>query len=201
MTKRPDMNLELIRRVLGADYVEHQIVGLALEEDFEREKSRVKIDLADSDGQHRGTVEGEGVGLVDALTHALHKRFAPEYRSLDSIEFTGFSVSAKFDTKNRRTGSDAVGEVSLEVRNSEGEAFEFADASRSIATSAARAVLAAIEYFVNAERAYITVYRALQDAKDRDRPDLIARYTRELAEIVKSTSYTEVIERIRKELE
>lgn len=204
MTKRPLDNLDLIKKVLGADYVEHKIVGLLLEEDYEQEKSKVRLEVAldspSGGGEKRYTMEGEGVGLVDALTNALTKRFAPEYQSLDSIEFTGFSVSAQFDTKKQRSGSDAVGNVSLEVRSSEGRQFTFSDSSRSVATSAARAVLAAVEYFVNAERAYITLYRALQDAKDRDRPDLVGRYTRELSEVVKSTSYTEVIEKIRKEL-
>jgi hypothetical protein len=201
MTKRPLDNLDLIKKVLGADYVEHQIVGLILEEDYEQHKSKVRLGLANSDGEKRYEIEGEGVGLVDALTHALTTRFSPEYQSLKSIEFTGFSVGAQFDTKKDPTGSDAIGNVSLEVRNSEGRQFTFSDSSRSVATSAARAVLAAVEYFVNAERAYITLYRALKDAKDRDRPDLVGRYTRELSEVVKSTSYTEVIEKIRKELE
>lgn len=201
MTKRPLDNLDLIKKVLGADYIEHKIVGLVLEEDYEQEKSKVRLEVADSDGEHRYAMEGEGVGLVDALTHALTARFAPEYQSLESIEFTGFSVAAQFDTKKQRSGSDAVGHVSLDVCNSEGRQFTFSDSSRSVATSAARAVLAAVEYFVNAERAYITLYRALQDAQDRDRPDLVGRYTRELSEVVKSTSYTEVIEKIRRELE
>ncbi len=203
MTKRPHDNLETIRRVLGTEYVEHDIVGLALEEDFETGTSKVRLELAEKNGNGGSptTVEGEGVGMVDAFTHGLVSRFATEYHSLESIEFTGFTVSAKFDTKKEQTGSDAVGEVALEVRNSEGKPFHFADASRSVAMSAARAVLAAVEYFVNAERAYITLYKALKDAKERDRPDLVTRYTRELAEVVKSTSYAEVIERIRREVD
>ncbi|RMH40488.1 MAG: hypothetical protein D6689_13635 [Deltaproteobacteria bacterium] len=201
MTQRPEQNLDIIKRALGADYLEHRILGLVLEEDFETGQSTVRVDLSDPDGNNRYTVEGTGVGLVDALTHALLSRFAPEYRSLETIEFTGFDVQAKFDTKNERSGADAIGVVSLEVRNSEGQVFTFADSSRSIASSAARAVLAAVEYFVNSERAYVSLYRALRDAKERDRPDLVARYTRELAEVVKSTSYTEVIERIKSELD
>jgi len=200
MTKRPHNNLELIQRVLGDEYLEHDLVGLVCEEDFAEEKSRVRLDLRASSGAAAYTVEGEGVGIVDALTHALLRRFAPEYHSLESIEFTGFTVSAHFDTKNQRSGSDAVGEVTLEVRNSEGVPFVFADASRSVASSAARSVLAAVEYFVNAERAYITLYKALKDARDRNRPDLVTRYTRELAEVVKSTSYAEIIEQIRQEI-
>lgn len=201
MTERHKENLELIKRVLGSEYLELEIVGLTLKEDFSAHTSRVALELREkSNGQSAFTIEGEGVGLVNALVHAFVARYSPEYQSLTSIEFSGFSVSAQFDTKKERAGSDAMGEVVLVVRNSEGREFRFSDRSRSVATSAARAVLAAIEYFVNAERAYVTVYRALQDARDRDRSDLVSRYTRELAEIVKSTSYAEVIEKIKKEV-
>ena len=102
--------------------------------------------------------------------------------------------------KNKKVGVDSMGRVTLGVLNSEGKLFEFHDESRSISRSSARAVLAAVEYFVNAERAFITLHRARMDAKERRRDDLITRYTRELAEVVKSTSFTEVIESMKKDL-
>jgi hypothetical protein len=58
-----------------------------------------------------------------------------------------------------------------------------------------------VEYFVNAERAFMTLYRSRKDAQERHRSDLVARYTHEMAEVVKSTSYAEVIENIKKELD
>ena len=67
-------------------------------------------------------------------------------------------------------------------------------------SSAARAALASVEYFVNAERAFITLYKSRQDAQERQRHDLVTRYTSEMAEVVKSTSYAEVIENIKREI-
>jgi len=57
-----------------------------------------------------------------------------------------------------------------------------------------------LEYFINAERAFVTLYRCRQDARDRQRDDLVTRYTAEMAEIVKSTSYSKVVEEIKKQL-
>jgi hypothetical protein len=198
VTKRPPGNLDLIRRVLGNDYLNLEVKHLTLEEDSETGHSRVKLETAQN-----GTslsVEGEGVGLVDALVAGLFKRYEIEYQSLKSIELASFHVHARLDTKKRRAGADSVGEVTLEVRNSDGNVFAFSDSSRSIATSSARSVIAAVEYFVNAERAFITLYKSRQDARERNRDDLVTRYTEELAEVVKSTSYAEVIESIKKEL-
>ena len=44
------------------------------------------------------------------------------------------------------------------------------------------------------------LHNARRDALARGREDLVARYTAEMAEVVESTSYAQVIENIRKEL-
>ena len=94
----------------------------------------------------------------------------------------------------------AEGETEIVILNSEGRRFAFTDESRSVTASAARALIAVTEYFVNAERAFVTLSHARKDAVARGRQDLVTRYTAELAEVVKSTSYAEVIESIRKEI-
>jgi hypothetical protein len=197
VTKRPHANLELIRRVLGSEYLELKIKHLSLTETVEQD-AKSKVSITALDGDKELLVEGEGCGLVDAVWSALLARFAAEYESLKTIELSAFSIDARLDTKTHKDGLDSVGEVKLQVKNSDGLVFEFTDASRSIAASSARAVLAAVEYFVNAERAFITLHRSREDAKERSRSDLVARYTSELAEVVKSTSYAEVIEKIKK---
>ena len=145
-------------------------------------------------------VEGRGVGVVEAMYNALLERYAREYQSLKTIQLTGFQVAADLATKHAQAGLDAVAEVTLDVSNSEGRQFSFHDSSRSVTTSTARAVLAMVQYFVNAERAFLTLYNARRDALARGREDLVARYTAEMAAVVESTSYAEVIANIRKEL-
>tara|TARA_R110002096_G_scaffold44526_1_gene119974 strand:+ start:13722 stop:14333 length:612 start_codon:yes stop_codon:yes gene_type:complete len=196
--QRHQENLELIRRVLDKHYVELQLVTLRVEENAEETKTSATLQL--SDGKQTLSLEGCGVGLVDAVFHALLDHYGSEYQSLNSIELADFKVEAKIETKHAKVGVDSLGTVRLDVHNSEGKSFEFSDESRSVSRSAARAVIAAVEYFVNAERAFITLHRALLDAKERKRVDLITRYTQELAEVVKSTSFTEVIEKMKKDL-
>lgn len=197
MTKRPQLNVDLIRRVLGDEYLQLNIVKIRLEEVLDTETSRAVVETVDAHGNVQA-IEGEGCGMVDAFFSAMMGRYALEYQSLETIELANFSVIARLDTRNQTRGADSMGEVTIEVRNSEGQLFTFADASRSIATSTARAVVAVCEYFVNAERAFIRLYKSREDAKERNRQDLITRYTRELAELVKSTSYTEVLEGLKK---
>jgi hypothetical protein len=199
VTNIPDSNIATIRRALGDSYLDLQIERLTMEENFSGGQAKVEVVTRGAGGEPI-TVRGEGVGFIDALFSGLFQRFAAEYQSLATIRLTGFAVNAKLDADKGRFGSDAVGEVMLEVQNSAGRPFRFSDASRSIVASAARAVLAAVEYFANSERAFISLHRALSDAQARKRPDLVAQYTRELAAIVESTSYAEVIESIKKTL-
>ena len=190
-------NEAVIRRVLGNNYLQLGLQRLAIEEDAQS-GSIVKVTV--SEGDQPVEVEGKGVGVVDALYSGLLGRYAREYQSLKTIQLSSFHVAADIETKKAQAGVDAVGRVTLDVTNSEGKHFSFSDASRSITRSTACAVIACVQYFVNAERAFLTLHNARADALARGREDLVARYTAEMAEVVSSTSYAEVIAKARKDL-
>lgn len=196
MTVAPPANLALIRRVLGGDFLELRLARLHVDEEPD---AACRVRAAVVDGASTLEVSGEGVGVVDALFSALLGRFAVEYQSLRSIQLARFQVDADVESRTGRAGLDAVARVAIDVTNREGTRFTFEDASRSVTTSIARAVLAVVQYFVNAERAFLALHRARQDALDRGRADLVTRFTAELAEVVRSTSYAEVIERIKRD--
>ncbi|MGE0550974.1 MAG: alpha-isopropylmalate synthase regulatory domain-containing protein [Kofleriaceae bacterium] len=187
---------QLIRRVLGSNFLELSLTKIHLEELDSESVVRITV----REGETPVEVEGRGVGMVDAIYGGLLDRYAREYQSLKTIQLTGFKVAADIETKKAQAGVDAVGRVTLDVTNSEGRPFSFTDASRSVTSSSARAVLAMVQYFVNAERAFLTLHNARRDALSRGREDLVARYTAEMAEVVQSTSYAEVIANIRKEI-
>ena len=105
------------------------------------------------------------------------------------------------DSGKEPAASDAVGQVRLDVKNSMGATFDFTHSSRSVIGSAVVVVLKAVEYFVNSELAFIRTWKGLQDAKARARTDQVETYTRHLAELVRNTSYSAVIEEIRGSLD
>jgi LeuA allosteric (dimerisation) domain len=187
----------LIRRVLGANYLELGLVRLVVDE---RPDQSVAVKLTVSERGAPVEVEGAGVGLVDAIFTAMLNRHGREVQSLHSIQVVEFAVVAELDTKSAKSGLDAIAKVTIDAINSEGRRFTFLNSSRSLTASTARAVLAMVQYFLNAERAFVTLDRARRDALERGREDLVSRYTAEMAEVVESTSYAEVIETIRKGL-
>jgi hypothetical protein len=125
VTVTPPDNLELIRRVLGQDYLQLAIKHLSVEEDAEVQ-STVKITVIDGSPVE---IEGHGVGVVDAIYNALLDRFSREYQSLKTIALAGFTVDADVETKKGKAGVDAVGKVTIDVINSEGRRFTFSDSS------------------------------------------------------------------------
>lgn len=186
----------LIRRILGSNFLELKLRRLVINE--HDMTSEVKLSILE--GDQPVELEGKGIGVVDGLYAGLLDRYGREYQSLKTIALTAFKVAADIDTKKAQAGVDAVGRVTIDVTNSEGKYFTFSDASRSVTISITRAVLAIVQYFLNAERAFLTLHNARRDALARGREDLVARYTAEMAEVVESTSYAEVIENIRKEI-
>lgn len=187
---------ELIKKILGANVLELKLGRLSVEEaDY---TTMIKLNVLE--GDQSIDVEGKGVGVVDAIFSGMLDRYAREYQSLKTIQLTAFYVGADLQTKKAAPGVDAVGQVTLDIMNSEGRRFTFSDQSRSVTISIARAVLKVTQYFVNAERAFLTLHNARRDALSRNREDLVSRYTAEMALVVESTSYAEVISNIRKEI-
>jgi hypothetical protein len=187
----------LIRKILGTNFLELKLRRLVIDE--HDMTSEVKLTVLE--GDQPAEVEGKGIGVMDAIYCGLLDRYGREYQSLKSIELVGFKVASDVaETKKGQAGVDAVGRVTIDMRNSEGKHFSFSDASRSVTISIARATLAMVQFFLNAERAFMTLHNARRDALARGREDLVARYTAEMALVVESTSYAEVIENIRKEL-
>ncbi|MGE3547587.1 MAG: hypothetical protein AB7L28_26915, partial [Kofleriaceae bacterium] len=102
---------QLIRRVLGSNFLELSLTKIQLEElDSE---SIVRITVREGDAPVE--VEGRGVGMVDAIYSGLLNRYAREYQSLKTIQLTGFKVAADIETKKAQAGLDAVGRVTLDV--------------------------------------------------------------------------------------
>ena len=191
---------ELIQTVLGTDYVNLSTSEYTIQETLGQSACSVKLKLLrNASREHVDEIVGTGVGFVDAVYNGLIDHYAPEYPSLRTITFTGFEVTGNMGTSRSR-GADAECLVSLIVNNSERKEFRFEDRGRSLVAAALRVVVESAEYFINSEKAYVTVYNAMSDAKKRQRPDLMESYMSQLAELVKTTSYSEVIGRIQNEV-
>lgn len=190
----------LTREALGDGYVQLRVKAYQLTEDLETGRARIACQMAQNGDATRG-IEGEGVGLVDALFKGIQAAMVDEYPSIGHIHFVDFGVSGDFrGAKKDGARSDVPGTVRLAVENSDGRSFLFEHTSPSVSASSVNAVLRAVEHFVNAELAVLKVYSWIEDARARNRADLAEKYTSRLADLVQNASYSETIERKKKAL-
>lgn len=191
----------LTREVLGADYVELSVGRYTLSEDLQSGRASIVTQLTQSDATAPRAIEGEGVGLVDALFKGIQQALVGDYPSIGNIFFVDFHVAGDFrGAKRDGARTDVPGLVRLGVENASGRSFTFEHTSPSVSASSVRAVLTAVEHFVNAELAVLKVLSWIEDARKRSRPDLAEKYTQRLADLVQNASYSESIERRKKAL-
>ncbi len=187
----------LAREVLGKTYVTFQTKQFFLDEDFDGGHAKVRANLRQHTGEQTTDmdIEGQGVGLVDALFDGMLKSFAREYSSLSSIAIVDFNIHIKVKSSYGRR-SDAMAIAMLTIRNSEDNEYAFSHSTPSVSQSSVAVVQDAVKFFVNSERAYIQLYVALEDAKKRGRFDLVERYQNQMSTLVQATSYRKIVEQM-----
>lgn len=200
MPDRQKETISLMREVLGEQFTHLEVEAVVIEENLKEQTTSVTCEVTSEASEEKSVIAGKGVGVIDALFRGVVSRYAEEYPSLRTVRFHSFSITGILDTKQEFSGSDSQTEVTLQIANSEQKVFTFTGSSRSVTSSAIITTLAGLEYFINSERAFVTIYHALKDAKQRNRSDLIQRYTNIMATLVQNTSYSEVIKRIRDDM-
>lgn len=196
MSRRQNID-SMVREVLDGTEQVLVLDSYVVEDDLESGTVTVTCHAHDSQSGERRTMKGTGVGVVDAFFCGVVEFYSPEFPSLNTIRFSKFAISGDIGGGGGAgRGTDSSAEVNLRVSNSEGHEYEFSDSSPSITRSVIRATLKAITFFVNSERAFIDVYRALQHARAENRTDSIKHYTRQLTTLVEATSYSETIAQI-----
>jgi len=188
---------KLVAEILDGTELKLKADSYQFDEDLETGVAKIICNVHHERTGEKKTIEGRGVGIVDAFFHGLVDLYSPEFPSLTTIRFAEFTAKAALETGKDTALSDSNCEIALRVANSEGREYAFADASPSITRSSIKVVLSAAEFFINSERAFVAVYTALQHAREANRPDSVARYTAQLTTLVEATSYSDVIEQIK----
>ncbi len=181
--------LPLIARVLGeAGSVAFQLVRFTAEELYTAGTANITLILRV--GRSDVTLRGNGKGALDALCQAFQTAYSTEHPSLRGIQFKSFQA-ANVPSSGARGGSgaDAQATVTVVFSTSQGEAIHFKMQAASVNAAGCAAVIEAFQFFINAERAYRTLSKAIQNARDRNRADLIQGYQAELATLVQWINY------------
>lgn len=175
----------------GNSFLSLEVKSLEITEDLENDISKVNYSLLFEEREIN--ISGTGKGMVDALFRSMIHRLSENYPSLKQIRLSEFFVTAKIKNKRKSIGSDAPVKVELVVQSDTRVKTYFSHEAKSLNNAVCKAVVEAIEYFINCEIAILKLKKCILDAKDRGRSDLLEKYTSIMAEIVKNMSYKNIL--------
>jgi|SRR5579871_3296019 len=190
----------LAKEILGDAWIVIDIVDLKFAENYETSRALLDAKLIEmSSGKPLNkAIQGEGVGLVDACFDAMIRCYDKDYCSLDTISIVDFKVNAHVEHGSKRK-SDAKITALLYVKNSQNHEYGFECMTSSISHSSVAVVQESVAFFINAELAYKQLYRALKDAEQRGRSDLVARFQNQMSTLVHATSYENVVKALNRQ--
>jgi len=183
----------IIKEVLGAEYINLFITNFVLSENDEQQISNIFCDIKFSNEWKDEQIEGHGTGAVNALVNGMMKTFSQKFFSLEQVELDDFAVRVKFASNRRST--DAPVEIKLILRNKRNQRIYFHATSRSMVIAAVSVIRKAFEYLINAERAILQLREDIAYATLRNRQDLASKYTKQMTELVRILSYESAIKK------
>ncbi len=198
MSEDQSQMITTMKEILQDDYMTLTVRQYTVTEDLERGTCKLSCELLQSD--EKVVVEGDGVGMIDALFNALRTTLAEQYPSLNTIEFSAFEIKGLMDGVEDHISSKAEAEATVGILNSEEREFIFKATAPSVSHAGIMATAQAAEYFVNSEKTFVRLNEILEHYRSENRAELVQKYTTLMSEVVKNTSYSEVVERIRNQM-
>jgi len=193
-------NQLIIQEVLGSEVTHIKIQNLTIEEDFATKTSNVVCQLRISEHKEKEIIiTGAGKGMVDALFNAFLNYFSDKYISLRAIQLYDFVVKVELKRARNCLNSDAPVEVKIALKGDGILKLYFKAKTDSLMRSSAQAVVDAVEYLINAEKAAVRLSKDAKSARKRKRMDLENSYICKLLELIKFISYSEAIEALDKQ--
>jgi len=175
------------------------ISQFALKEDFKNDCSIITCSYKLKPSRRKiKKIKGSGSGVIDALFNAAMTELTKKFHSLKEIELHDFLVKVKFNESLQQRKTDAPVEIKIALISSNRRKMYFKSTSSSLVKAGINATCKAIEYLINAELTAIQLSKDIEHANERNRTDLVTKYTLQLAELVKCVSYAETIKNISK---
>ena len=188
-TKQEKIN-KIIESVLGERKVTVFIGNFVLREKDREKQSHVTCNLVLEDKTIK--IKGSGYGAIDALYNSIVEKLEKEYCSLRSVKFEDFSMRVKLKHGRRWNRSDAPVEIKLVLRSKAKNNLYFSAESSSLMVAAVAVIRKAIVFLINSELAVKQLQKDIRSASERNRPDLVSKYTLQLSDMVHVANYEEL---------
>lgn len=188
--------VSIVESVLNEDMIRFELGDYKIEESVTEKQTFLSCEVKTQFQTYH--IFATGSGIVDAFFEGMKKELSPECQTLDEIKFHSFSTKALINRRKHDAHTNSAVKCDLTVLNSKKQERDFTVEDFSMVTASLKVVAQMFEYFVNVEWAVKRLHHAIKDAEERNRTDLIVRYTNELALLVTATDYSKVIQGERK---
>ena len=137
--------------------------------------------------------ESKGRGFVDGLFNGLRSHFVDSYSSLSRIKLVDISVNPVMSSHRRKMATDAQAEVAFTVEVAKMGKSQFEHTSRSMIYSSYVSALNVFEFYINCERSFDKIILGLEDARSRNRFDIVEQCKYDLSRLTEINNYEKKI--------
>ena len=183
---------ELFEKVLKNQKTKLEPLKISVDETWESDFTTVDVLILYSKGDEKREInirESQAKGFVDGVFKGCHNSFIQDAPSLSNIKLVDYKLTPSFKNVKDKTGSDASVEVSIMMEVKDHGLAEFSSSSRSILYSSMAATLEAFEFYINCEDTFRKIKLILEDAKHRNRADIVQSCISDLSKITEVNTY------------
>lgn len=183
LEKYMESNRSTMHEILSDDYKEVELSSVQVYEEIDNNQTSIMSELKIGDEQY--DINSSGKGSVDALWSGISSVIEDEseYEILEDVEFLGYRAEAEPIAEDLISTESEV-EVRLDMSKASGY-ITFHQKSHSVLEATLLCFTQVIEYLLNSEKAFKRTQELLESAKDRNRQDLVRKYTNTLSELTK----------------
>ena len=132
--------------------------------------------------------ESRGKGFIDGIFNGLYSNYVKDYPSLEKIRLVNIKVNPIMRA-SKFLGSDAQTSVVFSVDVDNHGIAEFQHKSRSMIYSSFVAALEAFQFYINCERTFHKIQLIVEDAKFRNRSDIVQVCLSDLSALTQVNTY------------
>lgn len=184
---------ELFDKVLKSYQIKLKPFDISVSESFKTDFTSVEMSINETlqgiQGPSFMLEEHQAKGFVDGIFKCCHKHYSKDYESLRNIRLVDYQVTPRIKKTAKTMGTEAKIDVAIMVDIKDHGAAEFVCTSRSILHSTFIATLEVFEFYINCEKAFHKIQLALDDAKSRNRGDIIQSCVSDLSKLTEVNTY------------
>tara|TARA_B100001057_G_scaffold497581_2_gene602106 strand:- start:379 stop:981 length:603 start_codon:yes stop_codon:yes gene_type:complete len=183
---------QLFEKVLQSQAVKLSPLTINVGESWKSDFTSVNLSCELTKSENVEILNGQeelAKGFVDGIFKICFKIFSDENLSLSNIELCDYRVKPSFKKSETTSGFDAKVGVCVMMKVKDHGIAEFSSVSRSVLYSSYAAILEAFQFYVNCEKTFCKLQLILQDAKERNRGDIVQECLSDLSKLTEVNTY------------